>query len=354
MSNIVETLERFFHNARILSVFDRYGVSPFRGGLIMCSAWVAFVLFFEFIAGRLNAEFLAAQNDGFEIEIAMAILLGVFLFYVIAAIAAHEERTQKTVEALRSLTELPEQELTFRVEKLGKFPLWRMLLVCGIGFVMGMAAPLAEYLIVGDYSAYIPSLWGPEVYVHRIMGPLLGVAVSILIHAIVSDSTQFWSLARRLQSVELTDLGRYAPFTDQGLTNAVIIMGFVSMFAFLGFVDRYVFLVSTVMLYGCGAALLGLLLPVWALRGRIKAEKEKEASWCRARIPAAKVALAAGKPGAAQELAGLITYLRDIEEVNTWPVAPGGITRFGLFLLIPLGSWAGGAIVERLVDSAIG
>lgn len=354
MSDFAGTLERFFHNARVLAVFSRYRVSPFRGGLIMCGGWIAFILFFEFIAGRLSAGFLATQDDGFAIEVAMAILLGVFLFYVIAAIAAHETRTRKTVAALRALNELPEQELALRVEKLGRFPLWRMLLVSGIGLATGMAAPLAEYLIVGNYDAYTPSLWGPEVYVHRVVGPLLGMAVSILIHAIVSDSTQFWSLARRLRSVELTDLGRYAAFTDQGLTNAAIIMGFVSMFAFLGFVDRYVFLVSSVMLYGCGAALVGMLLPVWALRGRIKAEKEKEASWCRARIPGAKAALATGKLGAAQELAGLITYLRDIEGVNTWPVAPGGIGRFGLFLLIPLGSWAGGALMERFVDSAIG
>lgn len=354
MSNLSGSLERFFHNARMLTVFERYGVSPFRGGLILCSAWTLLVLFVEFIFGRFNADFLANEGDGFAIEVAMAILLGVFLFYVLAATAAHERRTRKTVEALSALKELPKQELASRVEKLGKFPLWRMLLVCGIGLAMGFGAPLAEYLRVGDYSAYMPSTWGPEVYVHRVVGPLLGMAVWILIHAIVSDSTQFWSLARRLRSVELTDLGRYAPFTEQGLTNAAIIMGFVSMFAFLGFVDRYVFLVGSVMFYGLGAALLGLLLPVWALRGRIKAEKEKEASWCRARIPAAKVALAAGKPGAAQELAGLITCLRDIENVNTWPVAPGGITRFGLFLLIPLGSWAGGALMERVVDSAIG
>ena len=61
----------------------------------------------------------------------------------------------------------------------------------------------------------------------------------------------------------------------------------------------------------------------------------------------------ANKQGSTQELAGLLTYLRDVEGVNSWPVAPGGITRFGLFLLIPLGSWSGGAIVERLLDSVI-
>jgi hypothetical protein len=352
MSKFATTLETFFHNARALTLFERFGVSPFRGGIILCLGWIALVLLVEGVTGRLAM--IQSTQDDFLIEVSMAIFLGVFLFYVVAAFAAQEARTIKTIEALRQLDELSQRELTARIEKLGRFPLWRMLLVCFLGLSIGIAAPLAEYVIIGDYAAYQPALWGPEVYVHRILGPLLGVAVSVLIHAIVSDSVQFWSLARRLRSVDLTNLGRYSPFTEQGLTNAAIIMGFVSMFAFVAIFDRYVFLVGSVLSYGVVAALLGMLLPVWALRGRIKAEKEKEASWCRERIPAVKVKLLAGQSGAAQELASLIVYLRDIENVNTWPVAPGGVTRFGLFLLIPLGSWAGGALMERFVDAAIG
>jgi hypothetical protein len=47
-------------------------------------------------------------------------------------------------------------------------------------------------------------------------------------------------------------------------------------------------------------------------------------------------------------------YSKEVSEVHAWPVAPGGFSRFALFLLIPLGSWGGGALVERLVDSALG
>lgn len=353
MAKISQRLELMFHNARLLRLFRRFGVSPFRGGLVLCGGWTLLVLLVEGMAGRLTPAYVQAEGEGFIIEVAMAVLLGVFLFYVIAAIAAHEERTIKSIRALRALDEMPVDELNQRVEKLGRFPLWRMIIVCAVGLVVGVGAPLTEFLIVGNYDAYTPALWPPEVYVHRIIGPLLGIAVSLLVHAIVSDSVQFWKLARRLQSVELTDLRRYAPFTDQGLTNAAIIMGFVSMFAFLAIVDRYLILVASVMAYGSVAALLGLLLPVWGLRARIKAEKEKEIRWCQARIMAAKTAMKANRQGATQELAGLLTYLRDVEGVNSWPVAPGGITRFGLFLLIPLGSWSGGAMVERLLDLII-
>ena len=223
-----------------------------------------------------------------------------------------------------------------------------------IGLSIGTGSPFLEFPIVGSYDPFLLSEWSPEVYVHRVLGPLLGISMSLLIHAIVSDSVRFRDLSRRLISIDLIDLNRYAPFTKLGLSNAIIIMGFVSIFAFPVIVERYVLLVGSIVSLGIVAALLGLLLPVWGLRGRIKAEKAKEAAWCRARIPAARTALKEGKEGAGQELAGLLVYLQKVEDVNVWPLASGGIFRFALFMLIPLGSWAGGALVDRLVDSALG
>jgi hypothetical protein len=40
--------------------------------------------------------------------------------------------------------------------------------------------------------------------------------------------------------------------------------------------------------------------------------------------------------------------------VSAWPADSATFVRFSLYLLIPLGSWAGGAIVERFVDSLLG
>ena len=40
--------------------------------------------------------------------------------------------------------------------------------------------------------------------------------------------------------------------------------------------------------------------------------------------------------------------------MSAWPADSATFGRFSLYLLIPLGSWAGGAIVERFVDSLLG
>jgi hypothetical protein len=67
------------------------------------------------------------------------------------------------------------------------------------------------------------------------------------------------------------------------------------------------------------------------------------------------------KPGELQEapatqdarLASLIAYRGLIEEVREWPYDASILLRFVLVVSLALGSWLGGAIVERLLDTAI-
>jgi hypothetical protein len=44
-----------------------------------------------------------------------------------------------------------------------------------------------------------------------------------------------------------------------------------------------------------------------------------------------------------------VFYEGRIASVPEWPFDTPTIARFGLYLLIPLGSWLGGALVERLL-----
>ena len=53
----------------------------------------------------------------------------------------------------------------------------------------------------------------------------------------------------------------------------------------------------------------------------------------------------AGNPSVAE----IVAYREMIEEIR-WPFDRLTLTRFALYLLIPLGSWLGGAFVERGLD----
>ena len=50
----------------------------------------------------------------------------------------------------------------------------------------------------------------------------------------------------------------------------------------------------------------------------------------------------------------VVAYRGVIEGVSAWPFETSTFTLILLYLLIPLGSWAGGALVERLIDSLLG
>ncbi len=50
----------------------------------------------------------------------------------------------------------------------------------------------------------------------------------------------------------------------------------------------------------------------------------------------------------------IVAYRGVVEGVSAWPGDSSNFVRFSLLLLIPLGSWAGGAVVERFIDSLLG
>ena len=58
-----------------------------------------------------------------------------------------------------------------------------------------------------------------------------------------------------------------------------------------------------------------------------------------------------------QELAArlppLLAYEARVTSVREWPFDTATLARFLVFLLVPLGSWLGGALVERLVDTLL-
>jgi hypothetical protein len=58
-------------------------------------------------------------------------------------------------------------------------------------------------------------------------------------------------------------------------------------------------------------------------------------------------------PGALPSLADWIAYRGLIESVREWPVDAPTLRRFTLYLAIPLGSWLGGALVERMIDALL-
>jgi hypothetical protein len=106
-----------------------------------------------------------------------------------------------------------------------------------------------------------------------------------------------------------------------------------------------------------GLGLACLILPALGIHGRLQQAKRAELTRVRAAIEKRRESLfeaEASMTSRAAELPALLAYEARIQQVSEWPFDPSTLLRFSLFVLIPLASWVAGAIVERVVDAALG
>jgi len=64
-----------------------------------------------------------------------------------------------------------------------------------------------------------------------------------------------------------------------------------------------------------------------------------------------------GSPIAARpdlSLADLLAYEGFLRQIPVWPFDQATWPRLALYLLLPFGSWLGGALLERLLDALLG
>jgi hypothetical protein len=95
-------------------------------------------------------------------------------------------------------------------------------------------------------------------------------------------------------------------------------------------------------------ACAALAIPTWGARQALLTAKTAELERVRGQIHAARQARDD------TSLPGLLAWEARIASVPEWPIDAGSLRLTGLYVLIPLLSWVGGALVERVVDELVG
>ncbi len=99
---------------------------------------------------------------------------------------------------------------------------------------------------------------------------------------------------------------------------------------------------------------IALFYPVRSLNSRIREAKRRELELVNEKVrrERARIFESDGPDAdtASGKLPGLLAYKQFVESVSEWPIDTSTLLRFGLYLGLPIGSWLGGALVERLVD----
>ncbi len=296
--------------------------------------------------GRLDP--FARRPEGLLRDFRLAVVHCLLAGYLPAAFLYVIRSGRRTVFALQDALACTKDECRALAESI-RFSR-RGLLIAGL---MGAAVSFATPYLTPPVpeSLWNPASWSAEVAWHRVLGPIVGWWLAWLVYAVFSVSKRLSRLASRLSAVDLFDLAPLAPFAQQGLTNALLAVGFVSLSS--------LFLIETGM--GIVAAALGgvtllvaaaaLVMPVRGVRQRIRLAKETELKWVEVELRGQKDALRGSMAGRRiGELADLAAYRDLVLRVPEWPFNTTTYVRFALYLLIPLGSWAAGAVVERMVE----
>jgi hypothetical protein len=215
------------------------------------------------------------------------------------------------------------------------------------------AACLVMLLVV----FFDPTLWGspgrpgardPELYWSLFHNVASGYVFGRIWAMEVSLTRGFARIAERVR-IDLLDQAPLAPFARKGQRSAwlwILVSSCVSLF-WLGGQPSLVNGLALAIALGTIALAFGL--PLARVQRRIAAAKRSELLHVNRLLAQERLHLAAG----GGRMADLVAWRGLVESVREWPVNTGTLLRSGLFVLLGVGSWLGGAVVDRLLDAAL-
>jgi hypothetical protein len=323
-------------------------------GVFLGAVLYASFLGYELALGRQPLRFDRGliEESG---EALITLLLCVLLAYLCTATLSAARAGPQAIARLLPLLGLSDREGREILVAASNRPKSAMRIAGALGLLIGVAAPLVEPNT--PFHPYDVRHWTPESAWHRFLGPAVGFWALRLVAVMLIDSGHNSKLAARIPSIDLLDLEPLGDFARLGLSNALRVVWIAALFSpFALDLENYAFLLATIAIITTGSATTVLVLPVRGIHRRIRQAKQDELARVNRAIRGDAAALAASAiadRGEPASLADLIAYRGLVESAREWPFDASTIKRFGLYLLIPLGSWSGGALVERMIDTLL-
>jgi hypothetical protein len=329
-------------------------ISPLWLGIGISGSLLLIMFVIETVLGRwsgflVGGEFdpLAKVSQGMLRDLRIAIVLCLVIGYLPAAFLSVLRNGRRTVLVLRATLDctLEECETLSASVKLST----RGLVITGLaGFLISLATPYLTPPV--PEALWNPSTWSPEVAWHRILGPLTMVWAWWLAYAIITVSIRMSRIAKEMCRIDLLDLSPLAPFTQLGLTNALLLIGSLSIWSLMmietGF-GQMMFIIGGATLAGTAFALLA---PVHGVHKRICRSKERELGWVNGEISEQQTSFhdtSADHPGG--RMADLVAYRGMIDDVSEWPFTISTYSRIFIYVLLPIATWGIGLVAEQMM-----
>jgi len=242
-----------------------------------------------------------------------------------------------------------DKELQSIVEQVGRHIWWGILLA-------GFAAVIVDiYATNLTTTGSDPWDWSQNNYDSlwmRFLGVFFGWYIGCSLYVLIVESTRVSRLSSKIDSLDLLDLEPYKPLIRLGLTNALAVLGMASIFSLFLLVPGFGLLMIQILTVLALFAWMGLMLPLMGIRKKIALAKEQELKWCRQALMVERNKLKSGESNL-NSMSEIVAYETMIEGIRNWPFDNPTLIRFALYLLIPLGSMLGGALVEQGLELII-
>jgi hypothetical protein len=234
------------------------------------------------------------------------------------------------------------------VDRAGTHPRW-VLPLAGAANCLLIGVTATNITTPEAVDPWVWQSWSYDTYWQRATTASATWWMGCLFYVTVVESARLSRLSDAITSLDLLDLIPCQPLIRQGLINALLVIGMASVASLFVVEARYGPMLVGAWIGGVIFAWIALMVPLRGIRRKIRIAKNQELDWCRQTLKTARDEL---KSGAAeqQSIAEIIAYRTIIENIRNWPFDNPTLVRFALYLLIPLGSWVGGAFVERGLD----
>ena len=156
-------------------------------------------------------------------------------------------------------------------------------------------------------------------------------------------------------AIDLLHLDNLYAVGRTGLSRALVRLVSVAIVGLMGLNTVFgLWLTVPVFAIGLVTGLVTLLRPARKVRNLIREVKRKELARLEPLVRQVRDDTLTGEISTQGRLTDLMAYQNRIESTAEWPFNSSTIIRFGLYLLIPVGSMIGGALVERIVNGLLG
>jgi hypothetical protein len=223
-----------------------------------------------------------------------------------------------------------------------------------------LVAPAVGYGIDRDLSLYLTPEYLSLTHLFQwSVGIFCAVNLALSAHLMLECASALQRRADAIPRIDLLDLASLAPFARQSVQGLFVSLLGLSIFS-INATDSGFFVPLTILaVIYLAPAIVAALRCNQVVHRRIQQTKREELARVNAALRGDReagrgLALAPEGEGSTLSVADLLAYRRLIEESREWALDTSAWLRSALYLAIPLGSWLGGALVERALEASLG